>query len=133
MKQRIHIAGYLWPVKPQWLINNKKAYTDNERVTIFGNWTHGLISTVFVGATNVGSILLDFDPTLKTNSKDVKQKIDTKKLDDIKIKIGDQMGMFKFGSTVVMIFEVPEDYKFVKFEDGAKIQFGQLIGTEATK
>ena len=39
----------------------------NERVAFFGTWQHGFMAMVAVGATNVGSIVADFDPELKTN------------------------------------------------------------------
>ncbi len=37
-------------------------------MSIFGEYVYGFISMVFVGALNVGSIDLNFDKSLKTNS-----------------------------------------------------------------
>lgn len=42
---------------------------ENERVTITGEWEKGEMAITFVGALNVGSISLNFDPELKTNVK----------------------------------------------------------------
>jgi phosphatidylserine decarboxylase len=39
-------------------------YETNERVAIFCEWMQGFLSMVFVGATNVGSIGLNFDKVL---------------------------------------------------------------------
>lgn len=64
---RRHIAGYLEPVRPDYLQTHKDVLKDNERVNLLGEWKHGLFSMSFVGALNVGSIKLLFDDELKTN------------------------------------------------------------------
>ena len=44
--------------------NFKSVYETNERISIFGEYLHGFISLVFVGALNVGTIDLNFDKVL---------------------------------------------------------------------
>lgn len=41
--------------------------TRNERVAILGRWPYGFLSLVAVGATNVGSIEVDFADKVRTN------------------------------------------------------------------
>jgi phosphatidylserine decarboxylase len=64
---RRHIAGYLDPVKPSYVGRHKDVFKNNERVNLFGTWTHGFFLQSFVGALNVGSIKLLCDPALATN------------------------------------------------------------------
>lgn len=64
---RRHIAGYLDPVKPVYVNKHKDVFKNNERVNLFGNWAHGFFFKSYVGALNVGSIKLNFEPTLCTN------------------------------------------------------------------
>lgn len=64
---RRHIAGWLESVKPTYIMRNKHVLKDNERVTLLGSWFHGFFSMIFVGAFNVGSIVLNFDNDLETN------------------------------------------------------------------
>ena len=64
---RRHIAGYLEPVDPRYLKTHRDVFKSNERVNVFGTWIHGFFAMSFVGATNVGSIKLHFDDTLKSN------------------------------------------------------------------
>ncbi|CDW77311.1 phosphatidylserine decarboxylase [Stylonychia lemnae] len=64
---RRHIAGYLEPVRPDYLQFSKDVIKNNERVNILGEWTHGLFALSFIGALNVGSIIVNFDDTLKSN------------------------------------------------------------------
>lgn len=66
---RRHIAGYLEPVMPSYLMKHKDVLRQNERVNVLGEWTHGFFTISFIGALNVGSIKLLFDDKLKTNIK----------------------------------------------------------------
>lgn len=63
-----HIPGFLAPVKPSYVEKHKNVFKDNERVSLFGDWIEGYFSMTFVGALNVGSMTLNFDPELITNS-----------------------------------------------------------------
>ena len=65
---RRHIAGKLHPVKPSYVANHPNVFKENERVSLCGDWANGFFSTTFIGATNVGSIALNFDPELETNT-----------------------------------------------------------------
>lgn len=40
---------------------------------------------------------------------------------------GDHIGQFKLGSSVVLIFEAPEDFQF-EVEPGQVIKYGQRLG-----
>jgi len=64
---RRHVVGYLAPVKPDYVNKHKDVFKNNERVNIFGRWAQGFYFESAVGATNVGSIKLDFDTEVLTN------------------------------------------------------------------
>lgn len=64
---RRHIVGYLSPVKPSHVNKHKDVFKNNERVNIFGRWEQGFYFESAVGATNVGSVKLDFDTDVLTN------------------------------------------------------------------
>lgn len=70
---RRHIAGYLEPVRPAYIEKHKDVLKDNERVSLLGEWKHGLFTMSFIGALNVGSIKLNFDDELKTNIRKPRQ------------------------------------------------------------
>ena len=69
------------------------------------------MAMVAVGATNVGSIVVDFDPELKTNQsgKMAEYEHEVEYGTPISFKKGDDFGYFNFGSTMVVIFEAPSD------------------------
>lgn len=75
---RRHVPGYLEPVKPSYIARHKDVFKDNERVTIFGDWSQGYFSMSFVGALNVGSMSLNFDPEMVTNRSNMKVFSDKK-------------------------------------------------------
>ena len=80
----------------------------NERVAFIGSWEYGFFAMVAVGATNVGSIEVNFDEELSTNTatNDVSEKVY-----DVPIQFekGEEFGFFNFGSTIVIIYEAPTD------------------------
>ena len=45
----------------------------------------------------------------------------------VNLKKGDKMGGFNMGSTIVLIFEAPNNFKF-STETGHKIKYGEGIG-----
>jgi len=58
---RRHFSGELYSVSP-WMVKQlQDLFVLNERVVLLGKWRHGFFSMVPVGATNVGSIVLNFD------------------------------------------------------------------------
>ena len=75
---RRHIKGYLEPVDPRYLKNHRDVLKSNERVNLMGDWTHGFFAMSFVGATNVGSIKINFDEHLATNQFKVSSLVNDK-------------------------------------------------------
>ncbi|CAK4762773.1 unnamed protein product [Aphanomyces euteiches] len=112
MGERRYFPGELWPVNKIAVTSIPSLYTWNERVALLGRWNHGFFAMTLVGATNVGSITLDVEPKYES------QELVTR---------GDQVGQFKLGSTVVLVFEAPEDFKFTA-EPGDKVRYGASIG-----
>ena len=51
--------------------------------------------------------------------------------DGVDVKKGEYFGEFNLGSTIVLIFEAPEDFKFSLGAEGSKVRVGQAITKEA--
>ncbi|CAK4081951.1 unnamed protein product [Aphanomyces euteiches] len=134
MGERRHFPGDLWPVNKLAVTSVPSLFTWNERVALLGRWKHGFFSMSLVGATNVGSMTLDVEPDFATNKlRDfylTKEwgSCDTKKYESQQLVTrGDQVAQFKLGSTVVLVFEAPDDFKFTS-EPGDKVRYGASIG-----
>ncbi|KAF8932523.1 phosphatidylserine decarboxylase 1 [Dissophora ornata] len=133
---RRHFSGELYSVSP-WMVKQlQDLFVLNERVVLLGKWRHGFFSMVPVGATNVGSIVLNFDKELRTNRKEdgshrsqgelVYSGV-SRLLNGQPLRVGEEMGGFKLGSTVVLVFEAPENFKF-EIEPGQWVKMGQSLG-----
>ncbi|ODQ56037.1 phosphatidylserine decarboxylase [Saitoella complicata NRRL Y-17804] len=138
VERRRHFAGELFSVSPFLARRLANLFVLNERVVLLGRWKHGFMSMTPVGATNVGSIRIHFDRELRTNtwSKDKPVGVAyaeatyanaSKALRGQPCRVGEQMGGFNLGSTVVLVFEAPVDFQF-KIEAGQKVKMGQAIG-----
>ena len=47
--------------------------------------------------------------------------------DGVQLKRGQMMGDFNFGSTIVLVFEAPAEFRF-SYEPGDRVQLGQALG-----
>jgi len=132
VESRRHFAGELYSVSPYLQRTLPGLFTLNERVVLLGRWKYGFFSYTPVGATNVGSIVVNFDRELRTNSLLTDTQADraaerakesgepysgyaeatygsaSSVLGGHALKKGEEMGGFQLGSTIVMVFEAPK-------------------------
>lgn len=133
VERRRHFAGELYSVSPYLQRTLPGLFTLNERVVLIGRWRWGFFSYVPVGATNVGSIKINFDRELRTNSLLTDTAADLAAEEAAKrgeayqgfaeatyetaspvlrghaLRRGEEMGGFQLGSTVVLVFEAPAE------------------------
>jgi phosphatidylserine decarboxylase len=126
-----HFAGHLFSVSPIAAKLIPDLFVLNERVVLSGDWQHGYFSYTAVGAYNVGSMAIDCIPHLLTNQSH--HALHEPITHDISISstpfnVGDHIGAFKLGSTIVLVFEAPEDFEF-KLSHNQKLKYGQAIGS----
>jgi phosphatidylserine decarboxylase len=114
----------LFPVAPKVVRFIEGLFAINERVVLSGEWEHGFFSITPVGATNVGSIVVNFDKELITNQRQQPTEKCIEKAFSPKVyaKKGDEIAFFHMGSTVVLIFQCPE-FKF-QITNGQKVKLG---------
>lgn len=141
VESRRHFAGELYSVSPYLQRTLPGLFTLNERVVLLGRWKYGFFSYTPVGATNVGSIVINFDRELRTNSlltdtladKAAEEAAErgepysgyaeatytsaSSVLGGHALKRGEEMGGFQLGSTIVMVFEAPKG-KRPSFDEG---------------
>lgn len=103
------MPGELWPVNEWSTSNVKNLFGVNERILVEIQTDLGPVGVVFVGATNVGHIVLSFDETIRGNQKSACVFQHKNYSPSIPVKKGDELGMFRMGSTVVMLY--PKGFK----------------------
>ncbi|KAL2871868.1 phosphatidylserine decarboxylase 1 [Aspergillus lucknowensis] len=131
VESRRHFAGELFSVSPYLQRHLPGLFTLNERVVLLGRWRWGFFSYTPVGATNVGSIKINFDSELRTNSLTTDTAADraaaeaaqrgeqypgfteatylhaSRTLGGHPLQRGEEMGGFQLGSSIVLVFEAP--------------------------
>ncbi|KAF2485689.1 phosphatidylserine decarboxylase-domain-containing protein [Neohortaea acidophila] len=141
VESRRHFAGELYSVSPYLQRTLPGLFTLNERVCLLGRWKYGFFSYTPVGATNVGSIIINFDRELRTNSlltdtlADLAAASAQEKgepysgyaeatyagsspvLGGHALRRGEEMGGFQLGSTIVLLFEAPKGVR-PSFDEG---------------
>ncbi|CAH2083620.1 unnamed protein product [Euphydryas editha] len=127
---RRHFSGKLLSVNPWMARLIPGLFTMNERAVYVGEWKHGFFSMTAVGATNVGSIEIYSDPELRTNTKGKRNRIEEFE-NKVSYKKGELFGQFNMGSTIILLFEAPADFKF-ELNAGERVLVGQAL-TMATK
>ncbi|KAK5166660.1 phosphatidylserine decarboxylase 1 [Saxophila tyrrhenica] len=144
VESRRHFAGELFSVSPYLQRTLPGLFTLNERVVLLGRWKYGFFSYTPVGATNVGSIVVNFDRELRTNSlltdtladraaEEAQRKGEpyagyaeatyassSPVLGGHALKKGEEMGGFQLGSTIVMVFEAPKGVR-PSFDEGVTV------------
>lgn len=103
-----HIPGELWPVN-KWSVENiHDLMSVNERIVVEIASDLGPVSVVFVGATNVGQIELSFDSSFHGNQLTLSKNRQVEYQTPLAIEKGAELGMFRMGSTVIMVY--PETF-----------------------
>ncbi|KAH7103111.1 phosphatidylserine decarboxylase [Auriculariales sp. MPI-PUGE-AT-0066] len=136
-ERRRHFTGELFSVSPFLARRLTDLFVLNERVALLGRWRYGFFSMIPVGATNVGSIVINFDQALRTNVRgrlpppgtfrEASYEGASSLLKGQPLAPGDEMGGFKLGSTVVLVFEGPKDWSW-RINAGEKVRVGQMLG-----
>ncbi|KAJ7621096.1 phosphatidylserine decarboxylase 1 [Roridomyces roridus] len=137
VEKRRHFVGELFSVSPYVAKRLENLFVLNERVALLGRWRHGFFSMVPVGATNVGSIKINFDQALRTNVRGRPPPPGTYSeavyseasplLNGQPLVPAQEMGGFCLGSTIVLVFEAPDDFIF-SVQTGQKVRVGERLG-----
>ncbi|KAK5631169.1 hypothetical protein RRF57_006884 [Xylaria bambusicola] len=159
VERRRHFAGELYSVSPYLQRTLPGLFTLNERIVLLGRWRWGFFSYIPVGATNVGSITVNFDKELRTNSLLTDTAADraaeeasargepysgfaeatysnaSAVLGGHALRRGEEMGGFRLGSTIVLVFEAPAADPaggkrgfYWAVEKGQRVKMGQALG-----
>ena len=123
-----YLPGALWPVNPRVAARRDGLLVRNERVVIRLNaGALGRVALVMVGAAGVGNIRLA--PVFGAcDSADWRAAGEPRRVElgDAMVARGDELGAFRLGSTVVLVFE-PRTAQ-LDGEVGDRVRFGQRIG-----
>ncbi|HEU0032885.1 MAG TPA: archaetidylserine decarboxylase [Kofleriaceae bacterium] len=120
-----YLPGLLWPVNPRVAARRDGLLAKNERVVIELNAGDlGHVAVVMVGAAGVGNIALAHGPSSASfRANGERHRIEL----DEGVERGDELGAFRLGSTVVLVFE-PGAVQLDELVEGQAVRFGERIG-----
>ncbi|HMO16497.1 MAG TPA: archaetidylserine decarboxylase [Oligoflexia bacterium] len=141
--KRVYIPGALFPVSLGAVKNIPSLYCSNERVISWISATDEDWLVIFVGATNVGSIGLSYEPEFRQQqgkaryqsqfSRKLGGDVLVKEYSDKPIPIyrGERIGTFYLGSTVIIISSRKISW-IDSLTSGSRVFYGTRIGDKAT-
>jgi phosphatidylserine decarboxylase len=117
-----YLPGALWPVNPRVAARRDALLARNERVVIhLKSPDVGHVAVVMVGASGVGNIRVThgFD-SATVRAKNERTRVE---LSGVDVARGDELGAFRLGSTVVVVFE-PGRVELADGDVGDAVRFG---------
>jgi len=116
------IPGELMPVKPSQL-EKELVFPKNKRVVLrCRDKKERYFYFVAVGAMIVGKIHFNFDERLQKNYDEI-TTFEYEK--PVKLKKGDELGRFEFGSSILLFFG-PDHFKYLNQQDDVEV--GDILG-----
>jgi len=134
LSDMIFVPGELFSVNPLTTENVPGLFARNERVVCLFDTEVGKMAMVLVGATIVASIETVWAGTIAPAHQRVlhtpygNTANDAITLDAITLEKGDEMGRFKLGSTIVMLYE-KDAIEFASASAGDPTRLGERCGT----
>lgn len=134
LQEMIYIPGHLFSVNQQTAARVPNLFARNERVVCIFDTAFGPMALVLVGAMIVGSMETVWAGPILAN-KTIQQW--SYQEHPIRLDRGEEMGRFKMGSTVIVLFG-SEAIRWVATElnsplyPGTSVQLGQKIGSVET-
>ena len=123
----VHVPGKHFPVGHKNISYMPDLYTKNERLVCFFDTAIGTFALVMVGAALVGSINTVWDGTV-VRRKNIEEKSFIDK--DLSYKKGDELGHFKYGSTVICLWGKDKGNLASEFVPGKPVLLGKAMITD---
>ncbi|MDM5197162.1 archaetidylserine decarboxylase [Fictibacillus enclensis] len=121
-----YLPGRLFPVNRIGVEHVQGLFTKNERLITYADTPAGEMVLVKVGAFVVGSVRVPYGEH-STNVKNGRAY--STELPDVPFEKGEEVGLFEFGSTVVLLFEKDHIFLSDKIQPDAHLKYGEAIGT----
>ena len=126
--EMVHVPGRLFSVNPHTTNTVSNLFARNERVVSIFKTEHGYMSVILVGAMLVASISItwagEISPPRTQDIREWQYKDEQRFL-----ARGDEVGYFKLGSTVLVLFSPDAAQWSDVLKENASVIMGQSIGT----
>ena len=128
LKEMIYVPGTLFSVQPKTARVIPRLFARNERLVVFFDTHAGLMAMVLVGATVVGAIGTSWHGDIRRSRKAKHFDYSSDQSIDTVLQKAVEMGYFKLGSTVVLLFAEGSHIQWKNdLHAGDKIRFGEAL------
>lgn len=129
LQEMIYVPGKLFSVQPLLTKTRANLFARNERIVAFFDTELGSMAIVMVGAVIVGGMSTSWHGEIQRNARQERFLYPSAKKECVDFKKGDEIGYFKLGSTVIVIFGNDSKVKWREnIKAGDRILLGQSFG-----
>ncbi|WP_432745947.1 archaetidylserine decarboxylase [Methylobacter sp. G7] len=127
LREMVHIPGRLFSVNPATVNSVPGLFARNERVAAIFDTDSGPMALILVGAIFVSSVETVWHGVVTPPSISSVQSWQYGD-DAPTLKIGEEMGRFNMGSTIIVLFGKDKAQWDAEFKAGKTVKLGELIG-----
>lgn len=130
LREMIYVPGELFSVQPTTARMVPQLFARNERLVIFFDTAIGLMAMVLVGATIVGGIATTWQGDVIRSNEYKHFYYNAADEPAITLQKADEMGYFKLGSTVILLFANNAPMQWLaSLSKGQPIRLGEGLAT----
>lgn len=128
LREMVHVPGRLFSVNPVTAQHVPNLFARNERVAAIFDTEFGPMAMVLVGAMIVGSVETTWAGVVAPGSREVTGTRYDTLAKPISFEKGDEMGRFRLGSTVILLF--PKDVAVwdPSMDAARNVRLGEALG-----
>lgn len=130
LKEMIYVPGKLFSVSQLTALEVPRLFARNERVIAIFDTEFGPMAMIMVGAMIVASIETVWAGLVTPPKRELRQ---TNYGHQPRLKKGDEMGRFKLGSTVIMLFGENQVSWIDQLQEGYPVRLGQMLASSDTE
>jgi phosphatidylserine decarboxylase len=124
----VYVPGRLFSVNAVSAQHIPRLFARNERVLTLFDTAFGRCALVMVGAMNVGSMATVWAGDITPAARRVVAHVPAASAAPVRLRVGEELGRFNMGSTVILLFEPDRMRWNPRLEAGSIVRLGQPIG-----
>lgn len=129
LQEMIYVPGTLFSVQPTTARVIPRLFARNERLVVLFNTKAGAMAMILVGATIVGGIGTSWHGDVVRSRKRTEFTYPSSADTNYCLSQGEEMGYFKLGSTVILLFADEQSIRWEKtLKAGDRVLFGKALG-----
>lgn len=128
LREMVYVPGKLFSVNPLTAQKVPDLFARNERVVALFDTEHGPMAMVLVGAMIVGSVETRWSGIVAPGDTREVSTSDYRLCAPIRYQKGEEMGRFRLGSTVILVFPDKVCDWLPELTEGSTVRMGEAFG-----